>query len=464
MKRVHFIGVSGIGMSAAAWISLSRGMEVSGSALEQNEQTRRLQTMGMRFNLGHRAENVPDSDLVVRSAAVPEENPEVLEARKRRITVVRYSEYLGTLMRNKSGIAIAGTHGKTTTTAMFAAVAHRAGLDPTVICGGVMKQFGSNAVSGDGDLFIAEACEYNRSFLDLPKRYGIILNIEPEHLDYYSDLDEIRQAFRLFLESTTEGGFVCVNGDDPNVRRVVDEARAVGTGMADVRIVTVGYHDHNKYRIQSEKGEDGRYVMHVKRGGAELVSVHLPVPGRFNCINAAMPAVWALEFGVEPALITDALGSFQGTLRRLEQLGYLGGSPVYSDYAHHPTEIEASLSALREMHRGREITLVFQPHQYSRTGHFFTDFVRVLADADRIILTEVYRQRDVENAHLSMGSAALFRELERKMGDRVVFVEGKDQIPNHLRATSSNREVIVFMGAGDIDAVARKFAFSAQHP
>jgi UDP-N-acetylmuramate--alanine ligase len=431
MKCVHFIGVSGIGMSAVAWLSLSHGMKVSGSALEENDQTRRLQTMGMQFHLGHRGEHVPVSDLVVRSAAVPEDNPEVLEARKRRITVMRYSEYLGALMRNKSGVAIAGTHGKTTTTAMTAAVAHRAGLDPTVVCGGVMKQFGSNAVSGKGDLFIAEACEYNRSFLDLPKRYVVILNIEPEHLDYYADLDEIRQAFRLFLESTEEGGFACVNGDDPNVRAVVD-----GAGVR----------------------------MHVKRGETELVSVHLAVPGRFNCINAAVSAVWALEFGVEPSVITDALGSFQGTVRRLDRLGYFDGIPVYSDYAHHPTEIASSLSALREMHGGQEITLVFQPHQYSRTSHFFTDFVKVLAGADRIILTEVYRQRDVENAHLSIGSDALFRELERKMGDRVVLVEGIDQISSHLRTISPQKGVIVFMGAGDIDAVARKLVIPLQHP
>jgi UDP-N-acetylmuramate--alanine ligase len=458
MNRVHFIGVSGIGMSAVAWISLSRGIEVSGSALEENEQTRRLQERGMEFHIGHRREQAAGCDLAVRSAAVPEENPEVLEARERGIPVLRYSQYLGKLMTEKSGLAVAGTHGKTTTTAMFAAVAHRAGLDPTVVCGGVMKQFESNAVCGNGELFIAEACEYERSFLDLPKIYAVILNIEPEHLDYYTDLDEIRRAFGRFLRNMAGGGFACVNGDDPNVQAIISEIRAADPMAADDRIMTIGYLEHNRYRIHAERGEDARYVMRLTEEERELIRVRIPVPGRYNCLNAAMPALWALKQGVPPSVISDALGSFQGTRRRLELLGEPGTVAVYSDYAHHPTEIAGSLATLREMYEGKAVTLVFQPHQHSRTRHFFWDFVNVLAGADRLILTGIYRQRDNERDRLSVGSGDLYRELKRKMGDRVELVEQKEEIPGRLIASPAAPGAIVFMGAGDIDSIAKDVA------
>jgi UDP-N-acetylmuramate--alanine ligase len=341
---------------------------------------------------------------------------------------------------------------------MFAAVAHRAGLDPTVVCGCVMKQFDSNAVCGNGELFIAEACEYKRSFLDLPKRYAVILNVEPEHLDYYTDLDEIRRAFGRYLQSTAGGGFTCVNGDDPNVQAIISEIRADDPLKADDRIITIGYLEHNRYRIHAERGEGARYVMRLTEKGRELIRVCLSVPGRYNCMNAAMPAIWALKQGIQPSVIIDALGSFQGTRRRLELLGEQGGVAVYSDYAHHPTEIAGTLATLREMHSGKDVTLVFQPHQHSRTRHFFRDFVNVLAGADRLILTGVYRQRDTEKDLLSVGSGDLYRELKRKMGDRVELVERKEEITGHLFTSPAAPGVLVFMGAGDIDSIARDVA------
>ena len=464
MRRVHFIGVSGIGMSAAAEISMSLGMDVSGSALEENAQTKRLQRKGMTFYLGHRAGQVEGSDLVVMSAAVPDENPEVVKARGMGIPVRLYSEYLGMLMENKRGVAVAGTHGKTTTTAMLAAVATKAGLDPTVVCGGVMRQFGSNAVVGRGELFIAEACEYNRSFLDLPKKHAVITNIEPEHLDYYADLDEIRQAFRLFLESTDKGGVSCVNGDDPNVRAAVAGVLDSTPGKDRMRMVSVGYGEGNGYRIRAQKRKGGMYTMHLAKGLEELLCVDLPLPGRFNCINAGLTAAWALEIGIKAPVIIDALRAFRGTQRRLEHLGDVGGVTVYSDYAHHPTEIEGSLLALRETHCRRRIALVFQPHQYARTAHFFGEFVKVLAGADRLVLTEVYRQRDREDAHVSVSGVTLYEALKRVMGEHVVFIEKKEDINPYLQDERANLEVLIFMGAGDIDTVAREFVSQMQFP
>jgi UDP-N-acetylmuramate--alanine ligase len=459
MKKVHFIGVSGIGMSAVAEISLCRGMEITGSALEENELTRKLQQRGMCFHIGHNASYVHDPDLVVMSAAVPDDNPEVLKARQLAIPVLLYSEYLGVLMKSMSGVAVAGTHGKTTTTAMLAAIVHKAGLDPTVVCGGVMGQFASNAVCGKGDLFIAEACEYHRSFHDLPKRYAIVTNIEEEHLDYYESLGDIREAFTDFLKATDTGGFACVNGDDANVAAALKAAAAEVSrkGGTSQRVVTVGYGDSNAYRTEAKRLENGRYGLGLYRDGAKLFSTELPVPGRFNCINGALAAVTALNLGIEADVVGEALESFKGTARRLELVGVVRGVPVYSDYAHHPTEIENTLLTLHEKYAPRPVTLVFQPHQYSRTAHFFGEFVRVLCGADRLILAEVYRQRDYADAHLSMNSGLLYAQLESKMKGRIVLVEKRGEILDQVRNNLHEKQVLVFMGAGDIDDLAREF-------
>ncbi len=452
MQRVHFVGVSGIGMSAAAEITIASGMTASGSALAENELTRRLAGLGLTFFHGHHESHVRGSDVVVMSAAVPENNPEILEARRSGIPVCLYSEYLGRLMQDKRGIAVAGTHGKTTTTAMIATIAHRAGLSPTAVCGGVMRAFGSNALVGTGNLFIAEACEYNRSFLHLPKHLAVVTNIEPEHLDYYSDLGDIAEAFKSFMETTERDGFLCVNGDDGTVRDVVE---SIGEG---VKVLRVGQGSDNQYRVQMEMRENGRYRVRIEGEAFSILRIDLPVPGIFNGMNAALAAVSASNIGIRHAVIRDALEHFEGIERRLELLTRRGGHPVYSDYAHHPTEIEATLQALREELPGMIITLIFQPHQYSRTKHFFNDFIRVLQKADRLVLTEVYRQRDGKDADLRVNSSILFEELKPLMGERVALIEDKRKIPVYLRREEGREEVFLFMGAGDIDDVAREFA------
>ena len=452
MKKVHFIGVSGIGMSAAAEITMALGLQVSGSALEENELTMRLIDQGLTFFYSHSAAHVQGIDVVVVSAAVSENNVEVMEARERGIPVYLYSEYLGRLMVEKQGVAVAGTHGKTTTTAMLATIAHVAGLSPTVVCGGVMREFGSNALIGTGDLFIAEACEYNRSFLHLPKKFAIITNIEPEHLDYYSGIEEIREVFKTFMENTDECGFVCVNGDDATVRELVKSLDS------RVRVVQVGYGRDNKYRVESQVREGKGYRLHIQGEGFHEFSADLPIPGAFNVMNASLAAVCAYNLGIKAAEIRDALERFKGTKRRLELLTETCERSIYSDYAHHPTEIRATLQALREKHTGRTITLVFQPHQYSRTSYFFKEFIDVLQMADRLVLTEVYRQRDREGAELSMNSTLLYKELEAHMPGRVMLIDDRSSIYSSLQGEETGDEVIVFMGAGDIDDVAREYA------
>jgi UDP-N-acetylmuramate--alanine ligase len=450
LERIHFVGVSGIGVSAAARIALEMGATVSGSADTENDQTRELGSLGMVFRLGHRAENVRGADAVVASAAVPACNPEIVEAERRAIPVYLYSRFVGMLMGLKKGIAVAGTHGKTTTTALIATILSRAGLDPTVVCGGVMRGFGTNALFGGGDHFVSEACEYNRSFLDLRKRHAVVTNVEPDHLDYYGSLEEIEEAFRLFLKTTEPGGFAVVNGDDGGVRDVL-------AGLEGPAVITVGEGASNDYRIAELRGTGGRYSCTLKRGLRTVLSLRVPVAGRHNCGNAALASVLALLLGVERRAIEDGVSTFEGTERRLEHLGRVGRSELYTDYGHHPTEIRSTLGALREMHPDEGVCLVFQPHQHSRTIELFDDFVKTLSGADLLVLTEIYRQRDSETHVGRVTGKDLFDAVSRE-APNARFVPDRADIPRVLGTLADSCGVIVFMGAGDIDETARTYA------
>lgn len=448
MKAVHFIGVSGIGMSAVALISMVSGIRVTGSADEENDRTGDLQKRGMIFHLGHRPENIGSPDAVVRSAAVPETNPEVQEALARTIPVYLYSQYLGMLMAKRLGIAVAGTHGKTSTTAMLAKIVSDAGLDPAVVCGGVMRDFSSNALAGAGRYFIAEACEFNRSFLDLHKRFSIITNIEPDHLDYYRDIQDIRDAFRDFLRKTD--GFSIVNGDDPNIRGIITDHDIGGSS------VTVGEGEQNRYRVFCDPGSRGNSFEIVEKG-KPVLSATLKMPGRFSCFNGAFAAVCALGIGIDAGSITRSLETFGGIERRLELLGEVAGCPVYSDYAHHPTEIRVTVDTVRNIHPSKGVVVVFQPHQYARTKLLFDGFVDSLSTADGVLLTDIYRQRDSEQYVRSVSAKKLFTALQKRDSGSVMFVKEKRDIPNFLHDMGCTDTVIIFMGAGDIDTVARDY-------
>ncbi len=452
MNHVHFIGVSGIGVSAAALITMESGIRISGSANEENELTAGLQKRGMEFHLGHKPEYLDSPDFVVRSAAVPEDNPEVQEAKTRGIPIYLYSQYLGMLMGERQGIAVAGTHGKTTTTAMLARIFSDAGLNPSVVCGGVMSDFASNALYGSGEYFIAEACEFNRSFLHLKKRYSIVANIESDHLDYYSDIDDIKTAFGDFLLSTDSRGFSVVSGDDMNIADILNAEPEI-----DSRCVRVGFGESNLFRITEIREKNGRYSFSLDYGKAPALAVDLSVPGRFNCLNAALASVCALRIGVDAACIRKALETFAGIERRFELLGSKDGSLVYSDYAHHPTEIRAVVTALREMYPSKKIIVIFQPHQYARTSHLFDDFISSLKTADEILLTQIYRQRDSEQYVRCVSGKDLYRGLKKGRGGEVWFIEEKKNIPGFIDRMHTENAVIVFMGAGDIDTIARDY-------
>jgi UDP-N-acetylmuramate--alanine ligase len=450
MSKIHFIGVSGIGVSGVARLAVQSGVYVTGSADEKNELTEGLAKLGVTVFLWHDKSQVGNVDLVVRSAAVRDDNVEVAETRRRGIPILFYADYLATLMARKKSIAIAGTHGKTTTTAMIGVILVGAKLHPTIVCGGVMGDFGSNSISGSGDYLIAEACEYNRSFLSLPKRYAVVGNIEADHLDTYADIDDIKASFSEFLRRIEEGGFAVVNGDDDNV---TDATAKSGTR----RTFTVGKGAHNCYRLADIGERKGLFTCAIFRGRTEAAKLTLPVPGEYNVRNAALAAVLCLELGIERKTVEEAISGFKGIERRLETLGSKRGGVVYSDYAHHPTEIRAAVDTFRRLHPQRRLTVVFQPHQYSRTAHLFDGFVEALSSVDVLVLTEVYRQRDPDRFVRSVSGKHLYEAIEKKQTGESYFIEKKEEIIPFLEEHGKKGDIVVFMGAGDIDAVARRY-------
>jgi len=388
----------------------------------------------------------------VHSAAVSDDNAEVRETRRRGIPLYFYADYLATLMARKKSAAIAGTHGKTTTTAMIGVILDRAELSPTIVCGGVMGDFDSNAVSGSGDYLVAEACEYNRSFLSLPKRYAVVGNIEADHLDTYADIDDIKVSFSEFLRRIEEGGFAVINGDDDNV---TDAAAASKSETR--RTFTVGKGPKNYYRLADIEEKEGLFACTVFRGKEKAAQLAPPLPGEYNVRNAALAAVLCLELGVGRKTVEDAIAGFKGIGRRLEMLGLMQGVPVYSDYAHHPTEIRSAIKALRKLHPQRRLTVVFQPHQYSRTAYLFDEFVEALSVVDKLVLTDVYRQRDTDRFVRSVSGRNLYEAIEKKGMCESHFIENKEEIIPLLEKHRRKDDAVVFMGAGDIDAVARRY-------
>ena len=456
-KKIHFIGVSGIGVSAVAFLSIKRGYSISGSAIEKNQLVESLEKMGMKFYLGHRTTNINDANLVVRSAAIGDDNPEVREAFRRKIEVIFYSKYLGMLMSDKIGIAVAGTHGKTTTTAMIATILKHSRLEPEVVCGGIMREFKSNAIYGKGQYFVAEACEYNRSFLDLKKQYGIITNIEADHLDYYGNFENLLAAFREFISKTEKPSVFIVNGDNNSILRLMDNL--------DIESIRVGYDRNNDIRITKVKEIGGKFKYylelnrrHMEEWANDYLTFELSVPGKFNIINSALASILALKLGIDYKKIEDSVRNFKGTERRLEKIGIFRNNPVISDYAHHPTEISVTMDAIRKEYAGKKLLIIFQPHQYSRTIFLFNQFVEALKMADYLIITEIYKQRDSEEYLKSVKSSDLYNRIRELKGENVFFISNPEDIWNFIiDFVRSNDWVIVFMGAGNIDNYARTF-------
>ena len=454
IKNIHFVGVGGSGMSGIAEVLANQGFDVSGSDLADNATTRRLSGLGVRVMTGHAAENVAKADAVVVSTAVKDDNPEVQAARARKIPLVPRAQMLAELMRLKRGVAVAGTHGKTTTTSLVASILAEGGLDPTFVIGGRLNAAGANARLGSGDFLVAEADESDASFLFLSPMISVVTNIDADHMETYGhDFGRLKQAFVDFLQRLPFYGVAVLCIDDENVREILPRVAK--------QVVSYGLHETANVRAENVRALDGRMHFDCVRvnGSITRFPVVLNLPGMHNVLNALAAIAVASEVGVADAAIVKALAEFKGVGRRFQRHGEIalpsGGSfTLVDDYGHHPVEMRATLAAARGAFPERRLVLAFQPHRYTRTRDCFEDFVAVLGAADALILAEVYAAG--EAPIVAADGRALARTL--RVAGRIdpVFVENIADMPQAILDTACDGDVVITMGAGSIGTAAQK--------
>jgi len=442
-RRIHFIGIDGISMSALAAIMLKRGWQVSGSDLKQSALTKRLVKEGATFYLNHAAENVAGAELVVYTAAVKPDNPELVKARELGIEVLSRAEFLGTLMgESKYGIAISGSHGKTTTTALTGVLIEQAGLNPTVLVGGELDALGGNVKVGGNDYFVAEACEYVETFLSLRPFLGVILNIDADHLDYFGDLDHVVSAFRRFAKLIPPEGHLIACSDDANVREILHDLPC--------HVVTYGLtQGADWWATNIEMRPEGGSLFDVYYKNELLGRAQLKLNGRHNISNALSSLAVGHILGIPFATMCETLVTFTGTHRRFELKGRFNGATIVDDYAHHPTEIRATLSAAQAIAQ-RRLLVAFQPHTYTRTKTLLGDFAQAFTDADEVIITDIYAAREKDT--LGISSVDLVNRMQgvhpnaKHIGR---LEDAADYFSQHLRPG----DILITMGAGDIHRV-----------
>ncbi|MDH5227673.1 MAG: UDP-N-acetylmuramate--L-alanine ligase [Gammaproteobacteria bacterium] len=449
IKVIHFVGIGGSGMSGIAEVLLNLGYAVQGSDIKQGETTERLQRLGARVLIGHRAENVAGVDVVVVSSAINAANPEVARALAERIPVVKRAEMLGELMRFRYSIAVAGTHGKTTTTSLMASVLAEGGTDPTFVIGGRLKSAASNARLGAGEFLVAEADESDASFTHLQPMIAIVTNVDADHLGTHGgDFGKLKQSFVDFLHNLPFYGLAVICNDDLNARELIpDIARPYLTygfdETADVRAVEVERHaGQSKFTV-------------LRPGGANPLPVTLNLPGRHNVLNALAVIAVATELEIDDAAIQRALAGFQGIERRLQWIADVdsraGKITIVDDYGHHPTEIAATVEAARQGWPDRRVVLVFQPHRYTRTRDLFDEFAQVLADSDALIVAEVYPAGEAPIP--GADGKALCRAIRTRGRVEPVLLKSLDELPDALAGIVRDGDVVLTMGAGHIGAV-----------
>jgi UDP-N-acetylmuramate--alanine ligase len=440
-QRIHFIGIGGIGMSGIAEILLTMGYSVSGSDLKRSAVTDRLVGMGARFFEGHAAGNAAASDVVVTSSAVSKTNPEVLEARERKIPVIQRAEMLAELMRLKYGIAVAGMHGKTTTTSMVAAVLAGGGLDPTVVVGGRVNALGSNARLGGSQYLVAEADESDRSFLKLSPVLGVVTNLDREHMDCYKDMADVEGAFVEFMDKMPFYGATTVCVDNELLRGVLPRVRR--------RLYTYGESEDADFRVQGIEAVGATSKFEVNYKGLVLGPFVLHVPGRHNVLNATAAVAVGVQLGVAPEQIAAGLDSFRGVDRRFQVKGVVRGVTVVDDYGHHPTEILATLKAARECGFGRVLVL-FQPHRFSRTRDLMAEFAGAFNDADSVQVLDIYAASEEPIAGVT--AKALVAAMQRAGGAKVAYAGSVGDAVSALVGEAKDGDVILTLGAGNVSA------------
>jgi len=442
VRKVHFVGVGGIGMSGLAEILRNLDFEVSGSDLREGENTHALVALGVRIDVGHRAENVAGADVVVYSSAIRPENPELVTALAAGIPVIGRAEMLAELMRVKYGVAIAGSHGKTTTTSLVATVLRAAGLDPTVVVGGRMASFGSNAKLGTGDLLVAEADESDGSFLRLTPTIAVVTNIDPEHLDFYGTHERLKQSFLEFVEKVPFYGLAVLCLDHPHVQELLPKVRR--------RHVTYGLSQQAEYSARNVRGEGISTVFEAFRRGRSLGEFRVKMPGQHNAQNTLACIAVADELEVPLDVMKEALATFHGVERRFTVVGEPGGIALVDDYGHHPAEVRATLAAARRAYPGR-VLVAFQPHRYTRTKALFQDFAQAFNDADEVLFADVYPAGE---APIAGADSAHLAEAARLHGHHAArHVANRDELVRSLAELAEPGDVVIALGAGDINKI-----------
>jgi len=437
----HFIGIGGISMSGLAELLLSEGFKVSGSDMAESELTDFLKGKGAEISFPQAAGNITgDTDIVVYTAAIHEDNPELMEVRKRNLPALTRAEFLGQIMKQyRIPVAVAGTHGKTTTTSMLSEILLKADSDPTLSIGGILPSIGGNFRVGGKDFFVTEACEYTNSFLSFAPKIGIILNVDADHLDFFKDIDDIRSSFNRFALLLPEDGTLIINGETPEIEKVTK----------DVECETVTFGSDKRYDyypsdISYDRFANATFTLNNREGA--LGQVSLKVPGEHNVGNACAAAAAAEKMGIEPEVIIKALSEFHGTDRRFQYKGETGGVTIIDDYAHHPTEIKATLEAAARCEH-KTLWCVFQPHTYTRTKALLKEFAGALSLADRVILAKIYPARETDD--LGISSEDLAREL-RELGNDACYLDSFEKIEKFLKENCIHGDLLITMGAGDV--------------
>ncbi len=443
---IHFVGIGGIGMSGIAEVMHNLGYSVQGSDLAEGANVRRLRGLGITIEIGHRPENLGEAQVVVISSAVDSSNAEVQAARERFLPVVRRAEMLAELMRLRSCICVAGTHGKTTTTSLIAAVLDAAGYDPTVINGGIINAYGTNARLGAGEWMVVEADESDGTFVKLPATIAVVTNMDPEHLDFYGDFDSERAAFDAFVDNIPFYGFAALCLDHAEVQAMIGR-------LSDRRIVTYGLNPQADVRAENIRFANGGVTFDVvcaaRRGGTEerVSDIYLPMPGAHNVQNALAAFTVARDMGIAADVIRGALSAFAGVHRRFTRVGRVNGITIIDDYAHHPVEIAAVLSAARAAYAGQVIAVV-QPHRYSRLQHLFEDFCTCFNDADMVLVAPVHAAGEAPIEGIDRD--ALVQGLRDHGHRRVEAIDGADDLPARIAEVAGAGDVVLCLGAGTI--------------
>jgi UDP-N-acetylmuramate--alanine ligase len=441
-RRVHFIGIGGVGMSGLAELLLSLGFTVSGSDRQQSSITKRLETLGAAVQYDHSVHYVKQADIAVYSSAIREDNAERMHAREHAIPLMRRAEMLGEFMRAKFSVGIAGTHGKTTTTSLIGQILHDAGLNPTVVVGGILRHYGSNAIMGAGEVLVAEADEYDRSFLKMFPSIAVVTNIEADHLDCYADISDIKRAFTQYMNSVPFYGAIVACIDDTNVKEVLRACQRP--------IITYGVDPGADYSAQRVGFIGGKARFSLFRSATPLADITLTIPGMHNVKNACAACAVACELGVSPAACAESLSRFSGIKRRFEIVGVERGITVIDDYAHHPSEISATIAAAKTAGYTR-VVAVFQPHLYTRTRDFMDGFAESLCGADQAVVTGIYKSR--EEKIPGVDAASIVLKAKERGHANATYVEKKEDVVEHLAPALRKGDAVIVMGAGDIGEI-----------